>query len=87
MKSALDNLIETLERGAWRPKQAAPGPGWGRERANIAKLAQTENRVACGSPHCAGCYGVVPGVKIHPPTSSEEWKEWLLRWEPEGRVQ
>jgi hypothetical protein len=35
----------------------------------------------------ASCYEVEPGVRIHPPKSSEEWKEWLLKWEPKGRVQ
>jgi hypothetical protein len=42
---------------------------------------------ACGSTGCAGCYEVEPGVRIHPPKSSDEWKEWLLRWEPTGMAQ
>jgi hypothetical protein len=42
---------------------------------------------SCGLPHCAGCYQVDPGVRIHPPKSGEDWKEWLLKWEPKGRVQ
>lgn len=42
---------------------------------------------ACGSRNCAGCYEVEPGVRFHPPKSSEEWKEWLLKWEPKGKVQ
>lgn len=42
---------------------------------------------ACGSPHCAGCYEVEPGVWIHPPKSGEDWKEWLLKWKPKGKVQ
>jgi uncharacterized protein CbrC (UPF0167 family) len=48
---------------------------------------QSQNRAACGSVHCVGCYEVEPGVRIHPPTSSEEWKEWLLKWVPKGKVQ
>lgn len=27
----------------------------------------------CGSPHCAGCYEVAPGVRIHPPKSGKGW--------------
>lgn len=42
---------------------------------------------ACGLPACAGCYEVEPGVRLHPPKSSENWKEWLLKWEPKGKVQ
>ena len=42
---------------------------------------------ACGSPHCAGCYDVGDGRKIHPPKCGEEYRNWLLRWEAKGRVQ
>jgi hypothetical protein len=34
---------------------------------------QSENRTVCGSIHCAGCYEVEPGVRIHPPKSGEGW--------------
>jgi hypothetical protein len=40
-----------------------------------------------GSPHCAGCYGVGHGRKIHPPKSSVEWLVWLERWEGRGKAQ
>jgi hypothetical protein len=42
---------------------------------------------ACGSPHCAGCYEVAPGVRIHPPKCGEDYRAWLKRWEAKGRVQ
>lgn len=42
---------------------------------------------ACGLPYCAGCYEVAPGVRIHPPKCGEGWKEWLLKWEPKGKIQ
>jgi hypothetical protein len=42
---------------------------------------------ACGMPHCAGCYEVAPGVHIHPPTCSEDYREWLEHWEAKGKVQ
>ena len=34
----------------------------------------------CGSPHCAGCYDVGDGRKIHPPRCGENflrWRAWL----------
>jgi len=63
---------------------ALPTHGTGTDSPN----PQKPNAVAaCGSPHCAGCYEVEPGKRIHPPKSTEEWKEWLLRWEPKGQVQ
>jgi hypothetical protein len=63
---------------------ALPTHGTGKDRASTQK---SNNLAACGSIHCAGCYEVEPSVRIHPPRSSEEWKEWLLKWEPKGKVQ
>jgi hypothetical protein len=34
----------------------------------------------CGSPHCAGCYDVGEGRKIHPPKCGKDflrWRAWL----------
>jgi hypothetical protein len=42
---------------------------------------------ACGSPHCAGCYAVGDGKKIHPPQCGKDYRKWLERWEAKGRVQ
>ena len=55
------------------------------KREIIAVLGS--ERPACGSPSCAGCYEVEPGVRLHPPRSGPEWKEWLLKWDPKGKVQ
>lgn len=74
MKSALDNLIEELENGAWSTQVEGPTPA-------------KEPSALCGSPHCAGCYEVAPGVRIHPPTCSEEYRAWLEHWEAKGRMQ
>lgn len=41
----------------------------------------------CCSPHCAGCYEVGDGRKIHPPTCGEEYLRWLERWQPKGKPQ
>ena len=41
---------------------------------SIAQIA------ACGSPHCAGCYDVGDGRKIHPPKCGADflrWRAWL----------
>lgn len=50
--------------------------------ANASKMP-----VRCDSPHCAGCYEVTPGVRIHPPKSGEDYRAWLERWEAKGSVQ
>ena len=42
---------------------------------------------ACGSAHCAGCYEVGGGRKIHPPKCCEEYRKWLERWQPKGKPQ
>jgi len=42
---------------------------------------------ACGSPHCAACYNVGDGRKIHPPKCGEEYRKWLERWQPKGKPQ
>jgi hypothetical protein len=42
---------------------------------------------ACGSPHCAGCYDVGDGRRIHPPKCGEKYRAWLERWEARGKVQ
>jgi hypothetical protein len=42
---------------------------------------------ACGLPHCAGCYEVVDGRKIHPPRCGEDYLLWLERWKPKGKAQ
>lgn len=51
------------------------------------RLAQTA-LAPCGSTDSAGCYsvGVIDGRErfIHPPKASEDWLEWLRKWEPKG---
>ena len=41
----------------------------------------------CGSSHCAGCYDVGDGRKIHPPKCGKEYRKWLERWQPKGKPQ
>ena len=42
---------------------------------------------ACSLPHCAGCYDVGDGRKIHPPKCGEVNRKWLERWQPKGKLQ
>jgi hypothetical protein len=53
----------------------------------IAALRKPSRLAPCGSPHCAGCYDVVDGRKIHPPKIGEDYRKWLERWNPTGRPQ
>ena len=41
----------------------------------------------CGSPHCAGCYDVGDGRRIHPPKCGEKHRKWLEHWQPKGKPQ
>jgi hypothetical protein len=94
----LDRAIEALTKvGAARNPKRQVGKPMKREdnqrsttsvpEVSRIDLSHSEQSALCGAPHCAGCYEVDPGVRIHPPKSGEEWKEWLLRWEPKGKVQ
>jgi hypothetical protein len=50
-----------------------------------AITAAVPSLAACGQPYCAGCYEVEPGRHIHPPKTSQEWLNWLARWNrPKG---
>jgi len=51
------------------------------------RLNKQDNRAACGSPTCAGCYEVAQGVRIHPPKCGEDYRAWLDRWEAKGKPQ
>jgi hypothetical protein len=53
----------------------------------VTPVVGGENPPQCGSLQCAGCYEVEPGVRVHPPKSGPEWREWLLKWEPKGKIQ
>ena len=48
--------------------------------------ALSERAAHCGSPNCAGCYEVSPGVRIHPPRASRDYLEWFDRWRGSGAV-
>jgi hypothetical protein len=101
MKSALDSLIEELETTIRpvvlrpsHPEVSAYRPGIISPRAPLdsPRTAKSEERkcnglAACGSPHCAGCYDVALGVRIHPPKCGEDYRAWLERWEAKGKLQ
>jgi len=52
--------------------------------AQLKSAPQLEELAACGDPACNGCYDVGDGRKIHPPRTSQEYLEWLEKWEPTG---
>ncbi len=64
------------------------GQDAGQDRKGVARLLR--ERVAaqplapCENPRCAGCYEVRAGVRLHPPKPSQEWEDWLARWQPDG---
>ena len=52
-----------------------------------SRLQLGAGNVGCGSPHCAGCYEVEQGVRIHPPRCGASYRRWLERWQPKGKPQ
>lgn len=57
------------------------------ERKPVPEENKTGGLAPCGSAHCAGCYDVGDGKKIHPPKVGEDYRTWLERWKPKGKVQ
>lgn len=55
-------------------------------RCEISEKREVSNSrfAPCGSPDCAGCYEIEPGVRIHPPKQGAEWLAWLAKWEPKS---
>lgn len=64
--------------------QPCPVPATAAPRREVSGA---ENLATCGLTHCAGCYDLGDGRKIHPPKCGEEYRKWLERWKPNGRVQ
>jgi hypothetical protein len=86
VKRALE-AVRALARKDGEPGPGGTSPTEPSTAANIAAPVPAP-LARCGSPTCAGCYsvGVIGGVErfVHPPKSSEDWQEWLRRWEPKG---
>ena len=53
----------------------------------IAALREPSRLAPCGSPHCAGCYDVGEGRRIHPPKIGEDYRKWLEHWQPKEKPQ
>jgi hypothetical protein len=84
---ALAISVLSASRGVPRDKRAGIPPetlGTAERESQTHPAAQPTK---CGSPQCAGCYEVAPGVRIHPPKCGEDYRVWLERWEAKGRVQ
>jgi hypothetical protein len=48
-----------------------------RASESIAEAEQSSASAACESPHCAGCYEVARGVRIHPPKCGNDYRRWV----------
>ena len=63
------------------------------QRANVPSTTvhldskRSEVEGGCDMPHCAGCYDVGDGKRIHPPKCGRDYNEWLKRCEVKGSVQ
>ncbi len=57
------------------------------EVLSVLRERHQQSLAPCGSPHCAGCYEIRPGRRIHPPKASHDWLAWLERWQANGPVQ
>lgn len=77
--------LAALNAGRGIETGSAPAP----VRAPVTRTEQSECReiATCGSPFCAGCYDVAPGVRMHPPMCGEDYRAWLERWEAKGEPQ
>jgi len=77
------------EKLRWRPKEAvtpdlvAALKQWKAEIiASLTDCKMTGFGKCPGPERCGGCYEVSPGVHLHPPKVSEDWKAWLAKWQP-----
>jgi hypothetical protein len=43
-------------------------------------IAERDEIAPCGSAHCAGCYEVGDGKKIHPPKIGKAYQKWTDQW-------
>jgi len=73
----------------WRPKEAVTPDlveALKQSKAEIISTltgSKTTGLGQCPGPErCGGCYQVSPGIHLHPPRVSEEWKAWLTKWQP-----
>ena len=78
-------LQEVAARNSRRMRCPIPASTTGQDAG--ALKAQREGVSPCGAPHCAGCYDIGDGRKIHPPKCGEDYRAWLERWEAKGKVQ
>ncbi len=98
MSQAAEILAELQRRGVivavegdalcLKPRRALDDTLLARVReSKPAILEALRNRAACGSLHCAGCYDVGDGRRIHPPKCGQDYLDWFAKWEGKGRAQ
>ena len=78
------------DRLRFRPKEAVPPDllALMKERRGEILTALTSDgmRSLCpGQGKCSGCYLAAPGVHLHPPRSSANWRQWLEGWKLSGK--
>jgi hypothetical protein len=56
-------------------------------REEVVAALRERDKLSCGSPHCAGCYNVGDGKKIHPPRCGEAFLRWRAWLEGKGQIQ
>lgn len=81
---ALAVSVLSASRAVPVDKRAGTQPGTGETESPVPPAAEPAE---CGSAACSGCYDIGDGKRIHPPKCGEKYREWLQRWEANGKLQ
>ena len=84
MKTLADRALDALRALSESPSEKAKETPKGLAQAGTPTVSTS--LAPCGEPHCAGCYEVEPGRRIHPRKSGQEWDDWLARWQPKSEA-
>jgi hypothetical protein len=86
--SGADSLTLIIEKtsGSVLTKPAKASVAGSTSGGGSVQVQSTE-LAPCGSPHCAGCYDVGDGRKIHPPRCGEAFLRWRAWMEGKGPIQ
>jgi hypothetical protein len=85
MALRVSRKLDTQNVGHSAETRPTPAPA----RAPVIRAEELKGGelAPCGSSDCAGCYDVGDGKRIHPPKIGDEYRNWLLRWEGNGKIQ
>ena len=77
------------DRLRFRPKDAVPAELVENMRQRKAEIiaaligGKTTGFGKCpGTEKCAGCYAIPGGRYMHPPKPTQNWLDWLAKWQP-----